>query len=439
MPIEFKLPELGENIDSAEVVSVQVAEGHVIQAGQTVIELETDKAVVELPSAHAGRVVKVHVHPGDRVAVGAVLLTIEAAPAEATEKVVEAPSRAPAAVPAGVTETPPSPPKPEPALEPQPVPAQKKPLEAEAAVRPVVRPPAPAGPATRRLARELGVDLHQVSGSGPRGRITPQDVHAHVRKLTEAIVEGQLVLPSEPALPDFSQWGPIERQPMSGIRRKTAETVSLAWRMVPQVTQFDLADITELEAARKRYQQRRKEPQPKLTITVLTIKAVVAALKSYPQFNASVDPTAGVLILKKYYHIGVAVDTEHGLIVPVIRNVDQKSVLELAAELEDLAQRARQRRIVLDELRGGTFTITNLGGIAGTAFSPIVLYPQVAILGLGRAAEQYVVRDGRGHARLMLPLCLSYDHRAIDGADGARFVQKVASALSDPVALLLGD
>ncbi len=443
MRIDFKLPELGENVEAADVVSVLVAEGHVIQAGQSVLELETDKAVVELPCEHAGRVVKVHVQPGSRVSVGAALLTIEtaevaeahvAAPAARTneaptpavaEPLTEAPAKAELESPPPAEPTAPVRPEPEP-------PPDVKPPAPEPAGRPV-----PAGPATRRLAHELGVDLRQVSGTGPGGRITSEDVHAYVRKLASSPRAAKMAAPGAPPLPDFSQWGPIERQPVSGIRRKTAETVSLAWQIVPQVTQFDLADITELEAARKRYKDMRPEGATKLTITALTLKAVVAAIKTYPQFNASLDAAAGVLILKRYYHLGVAVDTEHGLIVPIIRDVDRKSILELAAELDEVAKRARGRKIDLEELRGATFTITNLGGIGGTAFSPIVNFPQVAILGLARARHEQVVRDGKGEVRLMLPLCLSYDHRVIDGADGARFLRKLADLLSDPLALLL--
>ncbi|HUW83481.1 MAG TPA: dihydrolipoamide acetyltransferase family protein [Phycisphaerae bacterium] len=431
MATEFKMPELGENIEQADVVKVLVAEGDVIKVDQTVLELETDKAAVELPSAYAGRVVKVHVKDGDQVPVGAVLLTVEEAPSEGDQKsepveakVVVAEGKEPEAKEAEPTE--PEAPEVEkkaPAKGPQP--------EGEPS-----RGPAPASPSVRQMARKLGIDLHQVSGSGAGGRIVVEDVQRHVRELATAATTGPIAAAGAPSLPDFGQWGPIERQRMSGIRRKTAENVSVAWRNVPQVTQYDLADITELEAARKRYRDTHPDGV-KLTVTAMVLKAVVAALKAYPQCNASVDPTAGELILKRYYHIGVAVDTEHGLIVPVIRDVDRKSVLELATELDEVAERARQRKIELDQLQGGTFTITNLGGIGGTAFSPIVNFPQVAILGLARSRQEQVIRDGKAELRLMLPLCLSYDHRAVDGADGARFLIKLAGALSDPLSLIL--
>jgi pyruvate dehydrogenase E2 component (dihydrolipoamide acetyltransferase) len=271
------------------------------------------------------------------------------------------------------------------------------------------------------------VDLHQVEGSGPGGRILTEDVERHVRERPKGAAAG----PKAPSLPDFSKWGTVEWQPMRGVRRKTAENVSLAWRNVPHVTQYDVADITELEAARKRYRDAHPDGV-KLTVTAMVVKAAVAALKAYPQCNATVDPDKDTLILKQYYHIGVAVDTEHGLIVPVIRDVDRKSLMALASELEDLAERARQRKLEASELQGGTFTVTNLGGIGGTAFAPIVNYPQVAILGVARLRQEQVIRDGKPELRLMLPLSLSYDHRAVDGADGARFLVKLSGALADP-------
>ena len=308
------------------------------------------------------------------------------------------------------------------------------------------RPPAPASPAIRRLAREMGIDLNQVKGTGPAGRITEEDLHAHVRQLAagKAPAEPQETAPARapmateaPALPDFSQWGDIDRQPISNIRRKTAETMTIAWRTVPQVTQYDLCDITDLENQRKRYMQTKGEKAPKITVTAILLKAVVAALKEFPKFNASVDLAAGQIIYKKYYHIGVAVDTEHGLLVPVIRDVDRKSIVELARELDEMASRARNRKLSLEEMRGSCFTITNLGGIGGTAFSPIVYWPEVAILGVARARHEQVIIDGMPQVRLMMPLCLSYDHRIIDGADGARFTRRLAAILSDPLALFM--
>jgi pyruvate dehydrogenase E2 component (dihydrolipoamide acetyltransferase) len=282
------------------------------------------------------------------------------------------------------------------------------------------------------LARELGVDLSRVTGSARGGRITQDDVKAFVRQVASAPTSRG---PSAKALslPDFERWGPIERQPLDPTRRRTAEQVSLAWSLVPHVTQHDQADITDLEAFRREQDVN----GPKLTVTAFAIKAAASALKQFPQFNCSIDQAAGQLILKRYYHVGVAVDTERGLLVPVLRNVDQKSVRELAQELADLAERARQKKLPVEQMRGGTFTITNLGGIGGTGFSPIVNYPEVAILGLSRARLQPVVRNNEIVPRLVLPLSLSYDHRVIDGADAARFARRIAEMLENPLQILL--
>lgn len=455
MAIEFKLPDLGENIEKGDVVNVLVAVGDVIQPNQNVLELETDKAVIELPCPHGGRVTAIHVKVGDSIPVGAVILTLDAAEA--------APAAAPAAKPAPARTPPPaSEAKPVPAKLPAAVPApapepaasaldDEAPEVVERATRRPL-PVAPASPAVRRLARELGVDLDQVEGTGPGERITPEDVKRYVRELASGAAA-----PAAPAfggsagrLPDFSKWGEIERRPLRGIRRKAAENLSVAWTTVPHVTQFDTADVTELESARKKYvankralakqQAARGETPvavPPLTMTVLVMKAAVKALKRYPQFNSSLDAAGGELILKRYYHIGIAVDTEHGLIVPVVRDVDRKSILDLAFEVDDLAKRARDRKIELEELRGGTFTISNLGGLGGTAFTPIVNYPEVAILGLARSRQDPVIVDGRPETRINLPLCLSYDHRVIDGADGVRFTRMLADILADPFDLLL--
>jgi pyruvate dehydrogenase E2 component (dihydrolipoamide acetyltransferase) len=278
----------------------------------------------------------------------------------------------------------------------------------------------------------------QVKGTGPSGRITEEDLHKHVRDLAAGPKEPQAA-PGAPAvsMPDFAQWGPVDRQPISNIRRKTAESMTAAWRTVPQVTQYDLCDITDLEAQRKRYMQAKGEKAPKITVTAILLKAVVAALKEFPKFNSSFDMQAGELIYKKYFHIGVAVDTEHGLLVPVIRDVDRKSVVQLAKELDEIAKRARDRKLALEKMRGSCFTITNLGGIGGTAFSPIVYWPEVAILGVARARQEQVIQEGAAQIRLMMPLCLSYDHRVIDGADGARFCRRLASILSDPLSLFM--
>jgi len=289
----------------------------------------------------------------------------------------------------------------------------------------------PAGPATRRLARELGVDLRQVPGSAPGGRVTEEDIKEYVSQLASGSSGRPGVV--IPPLPDFAKWGPIERQPLDGVRRRTAEQMSFAWTLAPQVTQYDQADITDLDTFRRQQEGR----GPKLTITAFALKAAAVALKEFPTFNASLDTTASELVLKRYYHIGVAVDTERGLLVPVLRDVDKKSVIQLAKELADIAERARQKKLPSEEMRGGTFTISNLGGIGGTAFSPIVNYPEVAILGMARSRLQPVVREGQMVPRLLLPLCMTYDHRVIDGAAASRFTHRLAELLESQLQKML--
>jgi pyruvate dehydrogenase E2 component (dihydrolipoamide acetyltransferase) len=294
--------------------------------------------------------------------------------------------------------------------------------------------PVPAGPATRRLARELGVDLHRVHGSASGNRITEEDVKTFVRGHSSLVAPPAAGGVAAPALPDFARWGPVERTPLEAVRRRTAEQMALAWSLIPHVTQQDLADVTELDAFRR---QQAQSPGPKLTITAFVLKAVAIALKQFPQFNASLDLAGGQLVFKRYYHIGVAVDTDRGLLVPVLRDVDRKTIHDLAGELTDIAERARQKKLSADDMRGGTFTITNLGGIGGTAFSPIINWPEVAILGLARSRLTPTVHQGQVVPRLTLPLCLSYDHRVIDGAAAARFTRRLAELLEEPLEMLL--
>ncbi len=290
-----------------------------------------------------------------------------------------------------------------------------------------------ASPSVRRLAREIGVDIGQVSGTGPSGRISIADVKAHAKKMNEGPrVPGASVAVT---LPDFTKWGQIERKPMSGIRLKTAQHMSTAWSNVPQVTQFDQADTTELEAHRKRFGEKTKAAGSKLTVTAILLKVAASALKAFPQFNASVDMAASEIVYKKYIHVGVAVDTDRGLLVPVIRDVDEKNILQISIELAQLAEKARNKKLSLEEMQGGTFTITNLGGIGGTNFSPIVNFPEVAILGVSRGGAEAVYHNGKFEPRTMLPLSLSYDHRVIDGADAARFLRWICEALQDPFLL----
>lgn len=433
----FKCPNLGEGIKSADVSSISVKVGDTITADQNVMEVETDKAVVELPCSIAGEITQVHVEPGKTIKPGDPLLTLKTSgevPASAAAPERPAGS-ATAPAPASQPAKPAAPPPTAPAMVPAPATAALQAV-AEGGEK---KAPAPAGPATRRLARQLGVDLHQVSGSGPGGRITIDDVQSHVRQIlqgTKSVPGVATARMAAPALPDFTQFGPVERKGMNRIAKTSAANLSYAWQTIPHVTQNDLADVTELEAGRKRHTQNQKTGA-KITMTVLAIKAVVAALKQYPNFNSSLDSNTDEIILKQYYHIGVAVDTEYGLVVPVIRDANHKSILEIAAELDGLATKARDRKLSPSDFQGGTFTITNLGGIGGTTFSPIVNWPEVAILGMSRAKQQLVVMDGEPKVRLMLPLSLSYDHRVVNGADAARFITKVSGLLADPSQLLI--
>jgi pyruvate dehydrogenase E2 component (dihydrolipoamide acetyltransferase) len=301
-------------------------------------------------------------------------------------------------------------------------------------------PPAPAAPSVRRMARELGVDVNEVAGSGPSGRISIEDVKGHAKRLVSGASSGGVAPGSAGGnvpLPDFTRWGAVERQPMRAVRRKTAEHLSAAWSTIPHVTQFDLADITALEELRKKYAKQAEAAGGSLTVTAIAVKVVAAALRVFPQFNASVDMAAGEIILKKFVNIGIAVDTDRGLLVPVIRDADQKNIIQLSVELAQLSEKARTRKISLDEMQGGCFSISNLGGIGGTYFTPIVNAPEVAILGISRARMEPVYKDGSFVPRFMLPLSLSYDHRVVDGADGIRFLRWVAEALEQPFLLSL--
>jgi len=288
------------------------------------------------------------------------------------------------------------------------------------------------------MARELGLEINDVPGSGPDGRISVEDVKAHAKQLVSGASRPGTAAPrnAEP-LPDFSRWGEVERQAMRAVRRKTAEHLSTAWATIPHVTQHDLADITALDDLRKRYAKQAEAAGGNLTVTAIAVKVVAAAVKVFPQLNSSIDLAAEEIIYKKYVHIGVAVDTDRGLLVPVIRDADRKNIIQITAELSQLSEKARSRKLSLEEMQGGTFSISNLGGIGGTAFTPIVNWPEVAILGISRARMEPVYKDGGFIPRLMLPLSLSYDHRVIDGADGIRFLRWVAEALEQPFLLAL--
>lgn len=435
MAIEFKLPEVSEGVVSADIAEVHVQEGDIITANQVVAEVETEKALAEIECPHAGKVLKVHVKAGESVKIGAPLLTIETnsdavASAPAPKPKQDAPvqvspaAQAPAAAEAKATATPA--PK---------APVATAPPAAETSA--TDRPPAPAGPATRRLARDLGVDLYQVHGSGPGGRISQEDVQQYVKARLSAPAAAGIAGPvSAPPLPDFSEFGPTRREALNKIGKTAAQHLGTSWSVIPHVTQHDLADITDIELARKMFLQKTGKNGPKVTMTAIAIKAAVTALKAFPRFNSSLDPETMEIVYKQYYHIGVAVDTENGLVVPVVRDVDKKTLLQIAAEVTELAAKARDRKLGMNEMKGATFTITNLGGIGGTYFTPIVSYPEVAILGMSRGQSQLRLREGELEERLMLPLSLSYDHRVVNGADAARFIVKLSALLSDPFTLL---
>jgi pyruvate dehydrogenase E2 component (dihydrolipoamide acetyltransferase) len=467
--VEFRLPELGENIDSGDLVRILVSVGDAIVKDQPVIELETDKATIEVPSTVSGRIKKVHVKQGAKVKVGDVILTVEddaetkeaapapeeaekkaakkeakpakkaeAAPAEKEKKETRKEEAKPAAKVAPAKAE--AEPEAEPEKEQEEAPAAEtaeQPAKATAPAAPSrAGAAAPASPSVRRLARELGVDVTDVAGSSPGGRISVEDVKLHAKSLIQIreaprAAAGGAVQP----LPDFSRWGEAERQPMSNVRRKTAQHLAHAWSVAPQVTQYDRADVTALEEMRKELGPKAEEKGGKLTVTAVALKIVAKAIADFPQFVGSVDLEREEIILKKYVHIGIAVDTDRGLLVPVIRDVDKKDLFELAVEVTRVAEKARNRKLTPDDLAGGVFTITNLGGIGGTGFSPIVNWPEVAILGLARASQEPVWQEDRFVPRLILPLSLSYDHRLIDGADAARFLRRIAESFEKPFQL----
>ena len=441
---EFKLPELGENIDQGDLVRLMIAPGAKVSEGQPVMELETDKAVVEVPSSVSGVVKEVRVKEGDKVKVGQVIFTLQGAPAaqpvKAAPEPVEHVSGQQAARLAfhlaikaeGKTE--------EQALPPdQPVPVPPTftmPVQLGKVAGTEHRDPVPAAPHVRRLARELGLDIYNVSGTGPAGRISEDDVKACAKATLAAAVQApQAARIAEPKLPDFAKWGKVERVSMRGVRRKTAEHLREAWITIPHVTQHDRADVTELEQLRAKFAPRAEEAGGKMTVTAIALKVCASALKVFPQFNASIDMEKEEIVYKQYINIGVAADTDRGLLVPVIRDVDKKNIVELAAELSQLSKKARDKKLTPEQMEGGTFTITNLGGIGGTAFTPIVNHPEVAILGLSRGRMEPEWINGKFEPRLILPLSLSYDHRLIDGADAARFLRWIAEAFEQPFLL----
>ncbi|MBC7997236.1 MAG: 2-oxo acid dehydrogenase subunit E2 [Leptolyngbya sp.] len=477
MAVEFKLPDLGEGIHEAEILAVKVKEGDTVKEDQPIFEVETDKAVVEIPCPVAGTVEKINVKVGQTAKVGMVMMSFITDGAKAEEK--------PAAKNDVAREE-----------KKEPVAAAAKSANSESAKvsggsdhatngRVNITGPVPAAPAVRRLARELGVDLTQIHGSGPAGRVLNEDV----RSFAAGKLEGRLTTAERPAqgqsaagkgddkssksdkvaapslkdkygsgdgeksggaplefaggnlppaeLPDFTKYGAVERVPLKSIRRKIAQNMTIAWSRIPHVTHFDEANVTSFEPLRLKHDDKVREQGGRLTLTVLTLKAVCSGLKKYPQFNASLDERSGEIVFKHFYNIGIAVATERGLIVPVIKDVDKKSIIQLAQELKDIAEKTRSGKIELDRLQGGTFTITNIGAIGGTSMSPMINYPECAILGMARAADKPIVVAGKIEIGTIMPLALSFDHRIADGAEAAYFVRHIIERLEDPFTLLL--
>jgi pyruvate dehydrogenase E2 component (dihydrolipoamide acetyltransferase) len=393
--MDIRLPSLGEGADSGTIVNILVKKGDRIKKDQPILELETEKAVGTIPSSAAGTVSEIRVKVGDKISAGQTILSLAEVGAAA-----EAPPAPKGVAPREGTR-----------------PATTAAGTAATTPKQIPGIPPPASPSVRKVARDLGIDLTRVRGSEYGGRITLEDVRAYVEALQQK--PGTTAAPPAERI-DFAQWGPVTKKPLSSLRKTISRRMSESWTSVPRVTQFGDADITRLNEWRKK--------RPGLTLTPLAMRAVVATLKKHPIFNTSLDEAAGEIVFKEYYHIGIAVDTEHGLIVPVIRDVDKKGLLELSKELDEIADKTRQRKVTAEQMKGGTFTISNQGGIGGGAFTPIVNKPEVAILGMGRGALKPVVVDGKIEPRLMLPLAVSYDHRVIDGAQAARFMVDLVQA-----------
>jgi len=483
MTIEYKLPDLGEDIETGDVISVYVSPGDKVSEEQALMELETDKAALEIPSPAGGVIKEVHIKEGETIKVGQLLVTIDdgkdggGEPAKTEAKKEPEPEEIKAEPKEEKLEKPEEEKEPakeakeeeaeeeesapeEKAEEAAPEESEEKTTEAEQPEKETEEKKAaetepargaegtvPASPTVRRVAREMGVDIHQVKGTGPGGRISEEDVKAYTggetkKQEPEKKPEQKEPKQEKPAAPketgkaDTDKWGSIERVEMKKVRRLTAERLSEAWK-APHVTQHDKADITEMEKLRKHYGKEVAEAGGKLTMTSIILKVIASALKAFPQFNASIDMESGEIIYKHYYNIGVAVDTDRGLLVPVIKDVDEKNIEELSIDLSVLSEKARTKKISIEELQGGTFTISNLGGLGGTYFTPVVNAPEVAILGVSRSAMEPVYIDGEFQPRLMLPLSLSYDHRLIDGADAVRFLRWVVEALEEPFKLSL--
>ena len=436
--MDVRLPRLGEGADSGVIATVFVKEGDQIQKDQPVLEIESEKAVATIPAPAGGTVTKVLVKEGDEIRVGSLILVLSENGAGAAAAVA-APAVAAPAPPRAIDASVGDDAKEEPVVDAPAAPAAPPPARVSAGPSgfPIVHAagaPPPASPSLRKIARELGIDLYRVAGSERGGRIVMSDLRAYVQKIQRSALEvrSPAVSPAPPAVLqvpkpapasiDFSQWGPVTKQKISTLRRSISRKMVESWTTVPHITQFDEVDVTELLALRKTYAPKYEAKKAHLTLTAFAIHAVVAALQKHPSFNASIDEAAGEIVFKDYFNIGIAVDTEQGLIVPVLRKADTKSVFQLSVELNEIAEKTRARKISLEQMQGGTFTISNQGGIGSGHFTPIVNTPEVAILGMGRSVLKPVVREGKVVQRTMMPLVLSYDHRVNDGANAARFV-----------------
>lgn len=441
MKKEFKLPNLGENIASAEVTKLLVAVGDKLEKEQSVVEISSDKATIEVPSDVSGVIKEINIKEGDSITEGQVVLTVETDGEDTAPRPLsgeEAPGTA-------GTEL-----KKENFQETQSPKEAKVPVQPDTHHTPELKPDlpekppeiAPAAPSVRRFAREIGLDINQVPGTGPGGRISAEDVKAYSRELNKkegtaargiGTTSGHYTEP----LPDFTKWGEVSREPMNNIRFKTAQHLGYAWANVAHVTNFEKADITDLEKLRKEYGKKVETAGGKLTMTAILLKIIASALKNFPKFNASIDMEKKEIIYKKYIHLGIAVDTDRGLLVPVIRDAGHKNVTEISIEVGQLAEKARNKKLTPEEMQGATFTISNLGGIGGVGFTPVVNSPEVAILGVSKSSYEPVYHEGHFEPRLIMPFSLSYDHRLIDGADAARFLKWVREAIENPFLLML--
>lgn len=428
--IEINLPDIGD-FDEIEVIEVAVSAGDQVEAEDTLLTLESEKSTMDIPSPHSGEIKQVIVKVGDKISQGTTIATLISSDQAAEEKPTEA--KESVEKEAEVVEE-----NNVPDATPAPRPAPKTPVSSQL-VGQSQSAKAHASPSIRRFARELGVDLGLVYGSGRKGRILKEDVKAFTKSIMSGeklANKGAFATPEVPPV-DFSKFGETEKKPLSRIKRLTGQALHRSWITVPHVTQFDEADITELEAFRKSKLESAKAEDVKLTLVTFLVKAAVVALQKFPEFNASIEADGENLIIKKYFNIGVAVNTENGLVVPVIRDVDKKGLFDIAREITELSNKAREGNIPPKDLQGGCFTISSLGGVGGTQFTPIVNVPEVAILGVSRAQMKPVYDNGEFVARLIMPFALSYDHRVIDGVAGAQFTQYLNTILTDIRHILL--